>query len=60
MTPPTSSSCTVVLLLLLVVMDILIVTTLSVDQLVASCCMWSAWVFWHGGVSFHPVFSPVK
>lgn len=60
MTSPTSSSCTVVLLLLLVVMNILIVTTLSVDQLVASCCMWSAWVFWHGGVSFHPVFSPVK
>lgn len=60
MTSPTSSSCTVVLLLLLVVMNILIAIILTVDLLVANSYMKSAWVFCSAGVSFHPVFSPVK
>ena len=60
MTSSTSSSCTVVLLLLLDGMNVLIVTTLIVDLFVANCYMQSTWVFCRAGVSFHPVFSPVK
>lgn len=60
MTSPTSSSCTVVLLLLLDAMNILNVITLTGDLLVANHYMQCAQVFCSAGVSFHPVFSPVK
>lgn len=44
-----------VMVLLLLIMNILIIITLTVDLLVAHCCMSCS-----AGVSFHPTFSPAK